>query len=157
MSKLDGNERWKTKMLLTEHADYYEENQHPDLKRQLTSEERVMVRDYILLPHIATMIEKSLVEIGYGSNVLRRTYQVAGQAIQRRVMQDIYQLKRDLKQRNIKVVPTEQEDFVLYHTIHCRSYAEKFGITRDEMRTQISLRLTKYTSDLAVALTNQFK
>ncbi|MNN69986.1 hypothetical protein D3C81_1858140 [compost metagenome] len=82
---------------------------------------------------------------------------MAGRYIQNRVMQDTYRLQRELKQRNIKVLEDEQEDFLLYYKILFRGYQERFGLTRDVMRTEISLRLTRYTSELGVVLKEHLK
>lgn len=155
MSKLNGNERWKTKMLMTEHVEQYEQQnkKSEDAGRQiLTNEERTMIRDLILLPYIDTMVSKSMEEAGRSGNVLSRTYLMAGRYIQNRVMKDTYQLQKELKQRNIKVLPDEQEDFLVYYKIIFRGYQERFGMTRDVMRTEISLRLTRYTSELGAVL-----
>ena len=149
MTKLDGNERWQQKMLLTEHVEQYQDGEQPDKPRnRLNADERTMVRDLILLPYIDTMVGKSILEIERGQNVLQRAYLLAGRAIQKRVMKDIYELRKELKKRNIKVVEAEIEEFLIYHMIFCRGYQERFGITRDELRTQISLRLTRYTNEL---------
>lgn len=157
MSKLNGNERWKTKMLMSEHVDQFEEKQEDAVRKMITVEERTMVRDLILLPYIDTMVSRSLKEIELSSSILKRAFVIAGQAIQRRIMQDTYQLQKELKQRNIKVLPDEQEDFLVYHKIFCRGYQERFGLTRDVMRTEISLRLTRYTADLSAALKDHLK
>ncbi|WP_342421328.1 hypothetical protein [Paenibacillus sp. FSL E2-0178] len=151
MSKLNGNERWKTKMLMSEHVDQFEEKQEDTVRKMITVEERTMVRDLILLPYIDTMVSRSLKEIELSSSILKRAFVIAGQAIQRRIMQDTYQLQKELKQRNIKVLPDEQEEFLVYHKIFCRGYQERFGLTRDVMRTEISLRLTRYTAELGAA------
>ncbi|WP_379143698.1 hypothetical protein [Paenibacillus sp. sgz500992] len=154
MSKLDGNERWKTKMLMTEHVEEHErkEEEKTTGSKMLTNDEREMIRDLILLPHIETMVSKSLKEIEHSGNVLKRAYLMAGQAIQHRIMRDTYQLQKELKHRNIKFFADEQDEFTSYHKIFCRGYHERFGLTRDVMRTEISLRLTKYTADLGAAL-----
>ncbi|MEC0168853.1 hypothetical protein [Paenibacillus graminis] len=55
MSKLDGNERWKTKMIMTEHVEQFEGQQRDAGSKMITIEERTMVRDLILLPYIDTM------------------------------------------------------------------------------------------------------
>ncbi|AIQ60370.1 hypothetical protein [Paenibacillus borealis] len=151
MSKLNGNERWKTKMLMSEHVDQFEEKQEDTVRRMITVEERTMVRDLILLPYIDTMVARSLKEIELSGSILKRAFLIAGQAIQRRIMQDTYQLQKELKQRNIRVLPDEQEEFLVYHKIFCRGYQERFGLTRDVMRTEISLRLTRYTAELGAA------
>lgn len=82
---------------------------------------------------------------------------MAGQAIQRRITQDAYQLRKELKQRNIKVVIDEQEEFLVYHKIFCRGRQERFGLTRDVMHTEISLRLTSYTAELGESLKDHLK
>ncbi|WP_379140110.1 hypothetical protein [Paenibacillus sp. sgz500992] len=152
MSKLNGNERWKTKMLMTEHVEQYEQKQDDEVRKMITVDERTMVRDLILLPYIDTMVSKSLKEIEHSGNILKRAYLMAGQAIQRRIIQDTYQLQKELKQRNIRMLADEQEEFLVYYKIFCRGYQERFGLTRDVMRTEISLRLTKYTADLGAVL-----
>jgi hypothetical protein len=123
--------------------------------KMITVEEREMVRDLILLPYIDTMVSKGLKEIELSGNVLRRAYATAGRYIQKRIIQDVYLLRRELKQRDIKVVEDSQDDFVTYNMIYCRGYQERFGLTRDVMRTEISLRLTKYTTDLGEVLQGQ--
>ncbi|WP_236330407.1 hypothetical protein [Paenibacillus auburnensis] len=159
MSKLNGNERWKTKMLMTEHVEQYEQKdkEEGDSGKMLTTLERTMVRDLILLPYIDTMVSKSMQEVDRSGNMLTRTYLMAGRYIQNRVMQDTYRLQRELKQRNIKVLEDEQEDFLLYYKILFRGYQERFGLTRDVMKTEISLRLTRYTSELGAVLREQLK
>ncbi|SDL03423.1 hypothetical protein [Paenibacillus jilunlii] len=42
MSKLDGNERWKTKMIMTEHVEQFEGQQHDAGGKMITIEERTM-------------------------------------------------------------------------------------------------------------------
>jgi hypothetical protein len=144
-------------MLMTEHVDQFEQKQQEAVRKMITVEERTMVRDLILLPYIDTMLNKSLQEIEHSGNFLKRAYLMAGQAIQRRIMQDTYQLQKELKQRNIRVLADEQEEFLVYYKIFCRGYQERFGLTRDVMRTEISLRLTKYTAELGAVLKEHTK
>lgn len=156
MSKLDGNDRWKSKMLLTDHAEQYEE-QHEEQPRlheskMITAEERRLLRDYILLPYMEKMVQKSISEVEYSVNVLKRPYLMAGQYILNQIIRDSYQLRRELKRRNIKILGEEQADMVIYYRYYCRGYEERFGMTRDVMRSEISLRLTRYTTELGVLL-----
>ncbi|WP_340025270.1 hypothetical protein MHI24_08845 [Paenibacillus sp. FSL K6-1096] len=155
MSKLEGNERWKSKMLMTEHVQQYEQKQGGEVRRMITVEERTMVRDLILLPYLDTMVSKSLREIELSGSILQRASIIAGQAIQQRIMDDTHRLQKELKQRNIRVVADEQEEFLVYYKIFCRGYQERFGLTRDVMRTEISLRLTRYTAELRDLLRSQ--
>lgn len=123
----------------------------------LTPEERTMVRDLILLPYLDTMVIKSLREIEFSGSILQRAYTFAGQAIHRRIVEDTRQLQKELKQRNIRFILDEQDDFVIHHKVFCRGYQERFGLTRDVMRTEISLRLTRYTAELGEVLREQSK
>lgn len=82
---------------------------------------------------------------------------MAGESIQRRIMQDTYRLQKELKQRDIKMLADEQDEFITYYKIFCRGYQERFGLTRDVMRTEISLRLTKYTAELGAILKDHLK
>ena len=149
MSKLDGNERWKSKMLLTEHVEQYEQRQAPNTGKITTAEERAMIRDFILLPHMEKMVQKSMAEAECSTNILRRLFLMAAQTILDRIVKDLYRLRRELKKRNIKILTEEQSDLVVYHRYYCRGYEERFGMTRDVMRSEISMQLTRYTSELA--------
>ncbi|WP_052415712.1 hypothetical protein [Paenibacillus graminis] len=94
MSKLDGNERWKTKMIKTEHVEQFEGQQRDAGSKMITIEERTMVRDLILLPYIDTMVRKSLKELEHSGSILKRAYLLAIEAIQRRIMQGTYLLQK---------------------------------------------------------------
>lgn len=83
----------------------------------ITVEERTMVRDLILLPYLDTMVSKSLRELELSGSILQRASMIAGQAIQQRIMDDTHRLQKELKQRNIRVVPDEQEEFLVYYKI----------------------------------------
>ncbi|GGF72629.1 hypothetical protein GCM10010912_17280 [Paenibacillus albidus] len=159
MSKLDGNERWKTKMLLTDHVDQYDQKNKDQGagSKMLTNDEREMIRDLILLPHIDTMVGKSMRDLDHSSSILKRAFVLAGESIQRRIMQDTYRLQKELKQRNVRFIADEQDEFVIYHKVFCRGYQDRFGMTRDVMRTEISLRLTKYTAELGDTLKEHLK
>lgn len=146
-------------MLMTEHVEQYEQQEKvADAGRQiLTTAERMYVRDLILLPHIDTMVSKSMKEIERSGNVLSRVYLMAGRYIQNRVMQDTYALQKELRQRNVRFIADEQDDFISYYKIFFRGYQERFGLTRDVMRSEISVRLTKYTSELGGVLKDHLK
>lgn len=81
-------------MLMSEHVDQFEEKQEDTVRKMITVEERTMVRDLILLPYIDTMVSRSLKEIELSGSILKRAFVIAGQAIQRRIMQDTYQLQK---------------------------------------------------------------
>jgi hypothetical protein len=149
VSKLDGNERWKSKMLLTEHQEQYDARKDPKKQGHPTPEELTMVRDYVLLPHMLTMIQKSIDDIRNVPNLLNKLYVTAAQVLMNKISQDMYDLKRELSRRNIKVLNDEQVDLVVYYKYNCRGYEERLGMVREVARAEISVRLTKYLDELS--------
>lgn len=146
MTKLDGNERWKSKMLLTEHQEQYDGRKDESKKAgsHPTPEELVMIRDAILLPHMLTMAQRSMDESKNSGNFLSQLHIAAVQAVMDMISRDLYTLRRELSQRRIKLVSDEQVDLVVYHRYICRGYEERFGIVREVMRSEISVKFKTY-------------
>ncbi len=153
MSKLDGNERWKSKMLLTEHQEQYENRNDTKTSRKLpTEDELMMIRDCILLPHMLNMVQKSIDDIENSPNLLKHFYVMAGRAVMNKISGDLYDLRRELTRRSIKIVSDEQVDMIVYHRFICRGYEDRFGMVREVMRSEISLRLTRYLKEIVGVL-----
>ncbi|WP_138493097.1 hypothetical protein [Paenibacillus pinistramenti] len=156
MSKLDGNERWKSKMLLTEHQEQYDNRHGAGIPAaRPTEEEMIMIRDSILLPYMLSMVEKSIDDIEYRSNLLKPLYLTAGKVVRSRISEDLYGLRRELSKRNIRVIRDVQEDMVVYHRFICRGYEDRFGIVRDVIRSEISVRLSRYIKEIAERLASR--
>ncbi|MBB6675509.1 hypothetical protein [Cohnella nanjingensis] len=150
MSKLQGNGRWQSKMLLTEHQEQYEgrgetakKSGHP------TPEELTLIRDYVLLPHMMTMVQKGIDDMRNSTGVLKRLYLLSAQVLMNHISRDLYELRRELSRRSIRIVGDEQVDLVVYHRYICRGYEERLGIVREVMRAEISVRLAKYMGEIS--------
>ncbi|WP_223066488.1 hypothetical protein [Paenibacillus caui] len=152
MSKLDGNERWKSKMLLTEHQEQYEHHSEARNSHRPTEDELIMIRDYILLPYMLSMVQKSIDDIENNSNLLKKLYLAAGQVVKNKISEDLYRLRRELSKRNIKIINDEQVDLIVYHRFICRGYEDRFGMVRDVIRSEISIRLSKYLKEIGERL-----
>ncbi|RKP50047.1 hypothetical protein D7Z26_19735 [Cohnella endophytica] len=148
MTKLDGNERWKSKMLLTEHQEQYQNRHNKTLTGRATNEELTMIRDVIMFPHMLTMSDKSLQEVRRTPNLYKRLFEQAVQLIMNKISKDLFALRRELKNRNIKVFDDETADGIIYHRYVCRGYEDKFGIVRETLRSEISVRLAQYASSV---------
>ncbi|MEC0167873.1 hypothetical protein [Paenibacillus graminis] len=118
----------------------------------ITNDERTMLRDYILLPHIEAMVQRSIDDIERSGNVLKRLYAAAGTYIQRQIAEDTRRLRAELKRANIRILGEEHTDFILYTEFNCRGQTERFGLTRDVMRSEISVRLTQYVAEFGAAI-----
>jgi hypothetical protein len=148
MSKLDGNERWKSKMLLTEHQEQYQERNNKTLIGRATSDELTMIRDVIMFPHMLTMSEKSLQEAKRTPNLYKKYFEQFIELVMDRITKDLFALRRELKSRNIKVYDDETADGIIYHRYVCRGYEDKFGIVRETLRSEISFRMARYASSI---------
>jgi len=148
MTKLDGNERWKSKMLLTEHQEQYQNRHHKASAGQATNEELTMIRDLIMFPHMLTMSDKSLQEVRRTPNLYRKYFEQFILMIMDRLNKDLFALRRELKSRNIKVFDDETAEGIIYHRYVCRGYEGKFGIVREVLRSEISVRLAQYAASM---------
>ncbi|WP_235615974.1 hypothetical protein [Brevibacillus reuszeri] len=136
-------------MVLIEQDEHNDQRNKTNGNKIITTEELTMIRDYILLPHMEQMVQKSIVDIEYSTNILKRLYILASQKILDQIQRDISKLRHEFRKRNIKVLSEEQANHIVYHRYYCRGYEDWFGMTRDVMRAEISLQLTKYTAQLA--------
>ena len=123
-----------------------------DKSGMATIEELTMLRDYILLPYMLTMVQKSVDDIERSSTLLKQLYLAAGQAIINKISKDMRDIKRELTKRNIKIVSDEHVDFIVYHRFLCRGYEDRFGMTRDVMRSEISIRLGAYVAEIGASM-----
>lgn len=155
MSKLDDNNRWSGKMLLTEHVEQYESRHEARIKGRATLDELTLIRDKVVYPHIQTMLERGIESMRLSNFPLRDLNIRCLEVLFQRVSDDAHALNVDLRRRNIKVVPDESGDGVIYHKYICRGYEDRFGITHEAIRMEISNRLTQYTDDLRKSFTQR--
>ncbi|GBG10428.1 hypothetical protein PAT3040_05161 [Paenibacillus agaridevorans] len=125
---------------------------HLNLSGRPTPDELVMIRDFITYPHIINMIQKSQEDMGFAHIALKGVIIRCLEFLLFKATNDFYVLKRELKSRNIKVVEEDTNDGILYFRYFCRGYDDKFGIVRETLRTEIVLRMTKYTNEIAKQL-----
>jgi len=151
MSKLEGNGRWESKMLLTEHQEQYD-HRRERYANQPSEEELRMVQDYLILPHMLTMVENSMDEIKHANGFMNRLFLAVAYKLHNMIEQDRRRLKRELDGRSIRVAADEQVDLVIYHRIHCRGYEDKFGMVREVMRSRIRVKMTAYMREIEQTL-----
>lgn len=152
MSKLDGNERWKPKMLLTAHVEQYENRHESKLTGMATKEELSMIRDKVMLPHVMTMLQKGIDSIATSTFTLKDLSVRSLELLLHMTREDERELKKELSRRNIKIHLDESGDDIFYFRYFCRGYEEKVGITHKAMRAEIGIRVTKYMERMQEAL-----
>ncbi|SET61674.1 hypothetical protein [Paenibacillus sp. NFR01] len=109
------------------------------------------------MPHLVTMLGKTIKDVEQSGNLLSRAYSIAGRFIEKRVSADLYQLRRDLQQRSIRIAPDAEEDSIPQYKIFYRGQQERMGLTREAIRVEISRRLTQYHLELAELMKENMK
>jgi hypothetical protein len=107
-----------------------------------------VIRDYILLPHMMTMIESSRLAIVNSNNPMRDLMGRFLNAMLDIINADLVNIRIAMSRGNIKVWEDVHAGDVLYYRYRCRGYEERFGMIREVMRAEISVRLAKYGSQL---------
>lgn len=148
MTKLDGNERWKSKMLLTEHQEQYQERHNKKQSGKVTSEELAMIRDVIMYPYMLTMCEKNLQKVRQSPNLFNHFFEQFIQMVMDRTSNELFRLRRELKASNIKIFDDETNEGIIYHKYVCRGHEDRFGIVRETLRSEMSWRLAKYANEI---------
>jgi hypothetical protein len=113
-------------------------------KNRSTVDELTIIRDYILLPHMMTMVERSREEIERSSNPLRNLMGRFMVVMLDTINADLINIRIAMSKSSIKVWEDEHAGDVLYYRFKCRGYEERFGMMREVMRAEISVRLAKY-------------
>ncbi|MBO9608145.1 MAG: hypothetical protein J7639_19455 [Paenibacillaceae bacterium] len=146
MSKLDGNERWKSKFILGEHVEQYNQERQTKPAQPVTNEEIEIALDAILHKHMIEMMEKYIGEVNatVRNKFLQHLLSSALNLLLQSISTHWNEVKRNMRQRNISMKEEESEDFVIYYRIYARGYNERFGMTRDIMRARIGVKLGQY-------------
>lgn len=119
---------------------------------QPTTEELTLIRDYILLPHLLTMVQRNLEDIERSGGILKKLYAQSANILMDRINKDLNEVRRQLKKANIKVHDEDYTDFRLGYPYTCRGYDGKFHIMREVLKAEISVKLTTYMGELTRSL-----
>jgi hypothetical protein len=109
-----------------------------------TKEELDLIRDVVLIPHMLTIAAEKRREMEHSSHTFKALYVKAIDVLMNIMTRDLAEVRKELKQRNIKVFEDGQRDEVVYNRFICRGYEERFGMIREVMRAEISVRFPRY-------------
>ncbi len=68
------------------------------------------------------------------------------------ISSEIQNTVREFTKRNIKVLQDEQVDDIYYYQVRCRGFVEKIGYTREVMRSEIRIKMKKFTEDILASV-----
>jgi len=151
MSKLDANGRWESnRIILPEHREALIERKQPKpvLRQPPNNEELQLIKDYILLPMLLTFTTNGRVKAEKIEHMMQELFLLATDALTNLITSDLTHVRKSLRAANIKVWEDEQIDGTMWYRYLCRGYEDRFALTRDLVRAEMSVRLGKYFSEV---------
>lgn len=152
--KLEGNGRWESsRMMLPEHREQYLHRRAPKDTMPIQiplKEELELIRDYVLLPMMLSIVEKNCKDIELSFYSMKTLYIKASHALMNLIHTDLVAVRKELKSRNIKVFQDEieSEGGAIHYRFICRGYEDRFSMIREAARAEISVRISRYISQV---------
>jgi len=149
MSKLDDNGRWESsRIILPEHREALIERKQPKpvLREAPRKEELELIKDYVLLPMLLTFTANGRVKAEKIEHIMQELFVMAIDTLSDRISSDLTLVRKVLRSASIKVWEDEQIDGTMWYRYVCRGYEDRFPITRELVRAEMSVRLGKYFS-----------
>lgn len=117
-------------------------------------DEMEMIRDYILMPHLVEMLTRSRADAERPPiGLLKPALIHVADALLDRATREHKALRQELARRRIKVYDAEFDgEMVYYYPYTCRGYEDRFGIMREVMRSELSIKLGRYVGDVQKTL-----
>ncbi|CAM3363245.1 hypothetical protein PALU110988_18680 [Paenibacillus lupini] len=153
--KLEGNGRWESsRMMLPEHREQYlQRRETPKASGPVpvpSKEELELIRDYVLLPMMLTIVDKNCKDIELSPYSMKQLYMKASRVLMGHIHNDLTAVRKALKERNIRVFleESDSEHGAIHYKFVCRGYEDRFSMIRDAARAEISVRIAKYISHM---------
>ncbi|MBU7319521.1 hypothetical protein [Paenibacillus oleatilyticus] len=146
--KLEGNGLWESsRMMLPQHKEQslpIQSNLASLPSKLPTNKEVESMRDYIILSVALQIVEKKSREMEASSQMLKLLYTATAKVLVKIMREDMQKLKKVLFQQNIRVFEESKDDTSLYYRFVCRGHEERFTMTKDFIRAEISVKIGNY-------------
>lgn len=109
-----------------------------------SEEELDLIRDFAILPIMLDLCETQLRKLEYSSISLKKLYVVATQKLMEIIHADLVRVKKTLREHQIKVVEEPQQEASLQYRFFCRGYQDSFGLMKEVVKAEMSVRLPQY-------------
>ncbi|WP_374020183.1 hypothetical protein ABU162_11440 [Paenibacillus thiaminolyticus] len=117
-------------------------------------EELELMKNYVMLSHLQTMVTRKIRDIERSSETLKSLYSQAAQILAQHIDRDLSKAGRAMLDKNIHLFTGEHDGQAITYPYTCRGHEGSFLITREYMRADMSKRLGRYTDHLVAALRN---
>ena len=142
-------------MMLPQHREALLNRHHeiPSLRSSHPKKEDIeLIRDYILLPIMYTLVTKKISEVKLSSETLKSLYAKAAQILAANIYKDLSKVKQEMMEKEIRVFNEEKHEDILELYYAYRDYEDRLIITKEYMKAEISKRLARYTDSLIINL-----
>ncbi|MDQ1913202.1 hypothetical protein RAC89_22660 [Paenibacillus sp. GD4] len=154
--KLQGNGLWESsRMMLPQHKEQSMLLSHPQpaaAPEPPTQKELELMRDFIILPVALGIVEKKRRETEMSSLTLKILYSAAAKVLVKSIQEDVQQSRKALVEKQIRVFEDSKDASEIVYRYVCRGYENRFVMTKDYMRSEVSVRIERYVRNLASAL-----
>lgn len=107
-------------------------------------EELQLIRESTMIPMLIDIAVKNRDEIAVTEYTFTPLYVAACDRVLYLLHERMREVKQQLREGKIKVWQGEQTEFILYTNYACRGYEDRFGITREHLKTELRVMLTEY-------------
>ncbi|UHA74016.1 hypothetical protein [Paenibacillus sp. 481] len=153
--KLEKNGLWESsRMMLPQHKEAFQNRFHPHTVQPCrpTTEEIKLMKDSVLLSIMHTIIIKKAYEIEQSSDTLRGLYTKVARLLAKNIYADLCEVKKYLLEKNICLHEEEKDEQAIHYRYVCRHYEDRFIVTRDYIRSEVSTRIGRYADTLVASL-----
>lgn len=112
--------------------------------RLLTPEELKLIREYVELFFLLQVADGELDKVSRFPGAFKPFLSKAADMVHKRIHDRLVEVKRLLKDADIKVLEDEHKGDVLYFKMYFRGYEERFGVIREVLRADMEVRLAQF-------------
>ena len=114
-----------------------------------TKEELEMIRDSIILPFMLDMIENERNKLERDTQPLRGLFLAANEKLMNTIHSELVRVKKELRERKIKVVEDGRELGELRYRYWCRGYEDTFMMVKYVVKSELSVRFGKAIAEVS--------
>ncbi|WP_110932294.1 hypothetical protein [Paenibacillus bouchesdurhonensis] len=163
--KLTGNGLWESsRMMLPQHKEQSVSIRHespgdaaanasaiPALSPP-TAKDIEAIRKHIILPVALQIVEKKKREVELSSQTFKSLYAVATKVLAQHIREDMQRCRKSLLEQQIRIFEPSMDGLDMHYRFVCRGIEDEFIMTKDFLKSQVSLTIGQYTNDLIAIL-----
>ncbi|WP_211344368.1 hypothetical protein [Paenibacillus lentus] len=117
-----------------------------------TAKDMEAIRRYIVLPVALQVVEKKKREVEMSSQTFRSLYAVATNVLAQHIREDMQRCRKSLVEQQIRIFEPSMDGLDVHYRFICRGAENGFTMTKDFLKSQVSLTIGQYTNNLIAIL-----